>query len=298
MVIPRPWSILVASAMFACSSIAGGMEANGAEPAGTMASVEGQIRGQILAQDHHGTLLVLDDRGMVDTVRLHAGTIIAPPSYLEHDTYVSVLGYSSGADFNANEVDTPYHTRDGTVPGVDLSSVYADPTWWHGSFFAKSPSHYVRGYRVYDGLRLADLYRTVSGGGTFRGRDFIAPASAGGYRGKILPPVNGYCGPAADTAAIEASWLRVHGVFGIRFVGLIAVDGDYARLDAANPKGGGSTDYYQKELGSWHFIIGGDHGDGGDRTPGAWPPSILDALNRLTKKPDACKNSYYDSSEG
>ncbi len=50
-----------------------------------------------------------DDKGYVDTVPLHQGTIINPTGLtLQPGMDVSVLGYNAGSYFAANEVDTPY----------------------------------------------------------------------------------------------------------------------------------------------------------------------------------------------
>ena len=51
-----------------------------------------------------------DERGFVDNVRLHPGTIINPirAAASPGNGVVSILGYNAGSYFAANEIDTPY----------------------------------------------------------------------------------------------------------------------------------------------------------------------------------------------
>jgi hypothetical protein len=82
---------------------------------------EESISGRINSFDGKYTMLVADDRGFVDTVQLHQGTVINPTGIsLEPGMRVTILGYNGGHAFAANEIDTPY-TSFGVEP------IYAYP---------------------------------------------------------------------------------------------------------------------------------------------------------------------------
>jgi hypothetical protein len=70
---------------------------------------------------------LLDDRGYLDTVRLHEKTIMFPIGFvLEVGMHVRVLGFNGGSTFTANEIDTP-------LPPAELLQV---PSWygeWDGT---------------------------------------------------------------------------------------------------------------------------------------------------------------------
>jgi hypothetical protein len=149
---------------------------------------DAQIRGRITGFDGAYSLRVRDDKGYVDAVRLHQGTIINPTGLtLEPGMVVSILGYNAGPYFAANEVDTPY-TYDSGVPyygghrwnyygsGFSLAFFFGNSGWWHGSAFGGS-YRYERGVRVYEHVNTAQIYH----GGTFHGRIYIAPHTYGGY---------------------------------------------------------------------------------------------------------------------
>lgn len=153
---------------------------------------EGQIRGRITSFNGRFDLTVRDERGFIDNVRLHRGTIIYPTGItLAPGMVVSILGYNEGSYFGANEVDTPYrfsggvpyfsgHPWDYYGPTVDLGFYFGNPGWWHGGAFY-GPHHYAGGVRVYDSVRFHEVYR--GNGGTYRGRDYVAPPERGGYDG-------------------------------------------------------------------------------------------------------------------
>jgi hypothetical protein len=147
-----------------------------------------QIRGRVLSFDGGYTVDVRDERGYIDHVRLHRGTIINPTGLtLSSGMIVSILGYNAGTYFAANEVDTPYTFDYGIPyyggrpwdyygPRYTIGFFFGNPGWWHGPSFYGS-YHYAGGARIYDNVRVHDVYH----GGTFRGRDYVAPRSAGGY---------------------------------------------------------------------------------------------------------------------
>jgi hypothetical protein len=73
------------------------------------ASDEETIHGRIASFNGEYDMQVRDDRGFVDHVRLHTGTVINPTGLtLVPGMSVTILGYNRGSSFEANEVDTPY----------------------------------------------------------------------------------------------------------------------------------------------------------------------------------------------
>jgi hypothetical protein len=149
-----------------------------------------QIRGRITSFDGGYNLEVRDERGFIDNVTLHPGTIINPTGLtLEPGMTVSILGYNSGSAFSANEIDTPYtydagvpyylgHPWDYYGPSVSLGFFFGgDRGWWHGNAFRGGYS-YSGGARYYASAHIQNVYRNS---GTFHGRDVVAPREHGGY---------------------------------------------------------------------------------------------------------------------
>jgi len=146
-----------------------------------------QVRGRIASFDGAYDLTVRDDNGYIDNVRLHQGTIINPTGLtLAPGMVVSILGYNAGPFFAANEVDTPYTYYGGVPyyyghpwwfygPTVSLGFFFGNGGWWHGGYFGH-PVRYYGGYHAY-GVPVRGVYR----GGTFQGRNYVAPPSRGGY---------------------------------------------------------------------------------------------------------------------
>jgi len=80
------------------------------------ASADETIHGRIRTVDGAFNISVSDDRGFIDSVQLHQGTIINPTGLtLSPGMSVTILGTNAGSAFNANEIDTPY-TYDGPLP--------------------------------------------------------------------------------------------------------------------------------------------------------------------------------------
>ena len=78
---------------------------------------EETIKGRVISFDGKYSLQVNDDRGFIDAVELHQGTVINPTGLELHPGMaVTILGYNRGRTFAANEVDTPY-TSYGLAPG-------------------------------------------------------------------------------------------------------------------------------------------------------------------------------------
>ena len=88
------------------------------------------IHGRIISVNGTFNISVRDDRGFVDNVELHQGTIINPTGLtLASGMNVTVIGIANGGEFDANEIDTPYRYA-GPVP----EPVYLGPGWWYPGF--------------------------------------------------------------------------------------------------------------------------------------------------------------------
>lgn len=95
------------------------------------ANGEETIHGRIASIDGKYRVEVRDDRGYVDNIELHQGTVINPTGLqLEPGMQVTILGYNRGPVFAANEIDTPYLSY-GPVPlypaysvGIGFGPVY------------------------------------------------------------------------------------------------------------------------------------------------------------------------------
>lgn len=123
-------------------------------------------------------------------MRLHPGTIISPTGLtLAPGMVVSVLGYNAGSYFAANQIDTPYRYDAGVPyyaghpwnyygPTVGLSFYFGNAGWWHSGYLGGG-YRYLGGARVYNRVRVNEIYRRP--GGSYHGRDFVAPHGYGGY---------------------------------------------------------------------------------------------------------------------
>jgi hypothetical protein len=81
------------------------------------ANGEETIRGSVYAIDGKYGLRVRDERGFIDNVELHQGTIINPTGLtLRPGMPVTIAGFNRGHVFAANEIDTPFASY-GFVPG-------------------------------------------------------------------------------------------------------------------------------------------------------------------------------------
>jgi hypothetical protein len=80
-----------------------------ATPSYATPSGDEQIRGSITAVTGKYSLQVRDDRGFIDNVTLHQGTIINPTGLtLATGMPVTISGKNAGATFDANQIDAPY----------------------------------------------------------------------------------------------------------------------------------------------------------------------------------------------
>lgn len=156
---------------------------------------EAQIHGRILSFDGAYSVQVKDEKGYVDAVQLHQGTIINPTGItLAPGMVVSIMGYNAGQFFAANEIDTPYtfyagrpyyggHPYDYYGPSVGLGFFFGNVGWWHGSAFGE-PYRWNGGVRYYNNVHVNTFYR----GGTFSGRNYVVPRERGGYFGGSARP--------------------------------------------------------------------------------------------------------------
>ena len=125
-------------------------------------SNEDVVRGQILAIDGAYNLRVRDDRGFIDAIELHQGTIINPTGLrLAPGMSVTIRGINRGNALDANQIDTPYQTY-GAIPAYP----YAYPA---GSFAYPYGYGYGYGYgflpRVSVGFGVGPAYGYGWGGG-------------------------------------------------------------------------------------------------------------------------------------
>jgi hypothetical protein len=183
-----------------------------AEGADQAYSGDEQLHGRIVSFDGAYGLQVRDEKGYVDNIQLHQGTIINPTGLtLAPGMIVSIMGYNAGPFFAANEIDTPYtytygvpyyagHPWNYYGPSVSLSFFFGNPGWWHGNFFVGRP-RFVGGARVYDNVRVNNFYR----GGTFQGHNYVVPRERGGYVAHGAPARQEFHGAPQGRAEVHSS---------------------------------------------------------------------------------------------
>jgi hypothetical protein len=178
-----------------------------ARPAGAIGTDE-TIHGRIRSVDGAFRIAVDDDRGFVDTVELHAGTIINPTGLtLSEGMSVTILGVNAGSTFDANEIDTPYNYA-GPLP----TPVYYGPGYWYPGFgYGYGPSFnlivaFGGGYRSWGFVQRPFYGRPWNGYGYFGGYVGVGPL-AHGHAGAPQPPATfagrtfAHNAPAAYAAA-------------------------------------------------------------------------------------------------
>jgi len=131
----RLFATLIAAAAAVAVPVAAFAQADAPAPSyaqqPSYSSPEDVVRGQIVAFDGGFNLQVRDERGFVDNVVLHQGTIINPTGLrLSPGMTVTVRGVNRGHALDANQIDTPYTTY-GAVPAygypVAVAPYYAYP---------------------------------------------------------------------------------------------------------------------------------------------------------------------------
>ena len=140
--------------------------AQGPSPATTEEDVHGRVVGFAGAY----TLTVRDERGFIDNVELHHGTIINPTGLtLAPGMIVNVLGFNAGGYIAADEIDTPYTFYGGVPyfqghvwsywgPTVSLGFFFGNVGWWHGGYFG-GPFAWNGGVRIYHDVSYRTVYR-------------------------------------------------------------------------------------------------------------------------------------------
>jgi hypothetical protein len=114
-------------------------------------SDEETIKGRILSFDGQYRLQVRDDRGFIDDVQMHQGTIINPTGLtLSPGMSVTIYGVNQGKVLAANQIDTPYRTYGAVVvPGPYYYPAYPfayGPAFGFGIGFG-GPGWYGRYWR-------------------------------------------------------------------------------------------------------------------------------------------------------
>jgi hypothetical protein len=91
---------------------------------------EQSIRGRIQSVDGAFHVMLLDDRGFVDSVQLDQRTVINPSGLtLAPGMTVTIAGCNAGSTFDANQIDAPY-----PYTGAYPTPVYYGPGWWYPGF--------------------------------------------------------------------------------------------------------------------------------------------------------------------
>lgn len=136
----------------------------------TYASQDETIHGRIAAVNDPFNISVQDDRGFIDAVSLHQGTIINPTGLsLAAGMSVTIQGTNAGQVFEANEIDTPY-----AYSGPYPEPVYLGPGYWYPGF--------AYGYGPSFGIFLGFGF----GGGFFERRPFFGHPFFGAVGGRAL----------------------------------------------------------------------------------------------------------------
>jgi hypothetical protein len=123
----------LASAALIVPAIASAQDA----PMYAMAGTDQQIQGTIASINGTWNITVADASGYSDSVELHQGTVINPLGLtLASGMSVTVAGYPDGPNFDAMEIDTPYHYQ-----GPPPAAVYYGPgSWAPGYAYGWGPS--------------------------------------------------------------------------------------------------------------------------------------------------------------
>jgi hypothetical protein len=105
----RLQKLLLATAVSAISLIPLGAQAQSLPSYASPATREETIRGTISSFDGQYSMRVHDDRGFLDNVLLHQGTVINPTGLrLQPGMRVAITGYNNGPTLAANVINTPY----------------------------------------------------------------------------------------------------------------------------------------------------------------------------------------------
>ncbi len=178
------------------------------------ASSDETIQGRIASIDGTFNLSLSDDRGFVDSIELHQGTIINPTGLtLAAGMSVTITGYAEGSVFEANEIDTPYDYS-GPAP---VPTYYGDGWWYPGYEYGYGPSfllslNFFGGGYHFEHQRFTG--RPWDGRGFFSGRiyvqgprvifnerrSFVAPRNDSRF---VAPRDSRYVAPRNDVRTVQ-----------------------------------------------------------------------------------------------
>jgi hypothetical protein len=211
-----------------------------AQPVPQYASTEQQIRGTVASIGDKYTVYVRDERGYVDTVRLHDGTIINPTGLtLASGQSVTIMGRADGKAFDANEIDTPYSVDDG---GGDYAAIDVAPYAYESYYPA-----YALSYPAFVSLGFG-----FGGGYGYYGGGYYGH---GGYYGRGYYGHGGYYGNGYNHAGYGSRY-----PLGGSYRGSV---GGYRSNANGGYHGATSSGFRAGASSSAHFSGGGFHGGGG-----------------------------------
>lgn len=152
-----------------------------AAPLPSYATSEESIKGTISSVPSKYKILVRDDRGYVDDVTLHDGTVINPTGLtLAPGQTVTILGRNAGSTFRANQIDTPYSERS----GITYAYPYITDNAYGAPYAYGYPYDY--GYPYNGGLSLGLYF-----GSGYYGRGYYGHGGHYGGRGYYGHGYNG-----------------------------------------------------------------------------------------------------------
>jgi len=154
------------------------------------ATAEEKIQGRIRSVDSQYHITVRDDKGYLDSVALQEGTLVNPPGLrLMPRMSVTILGFSKGSVFVANEIDAAYKdaapplaanngNANWTYSGDVSAGVYGQP---RTLYYAPSTSVYIMGgYPANNTYGYSPLgYSSYGYGWPFRGYAPYSPFNYG-----------------------------------------------------------------------------------------------------------------------
>lgn len=118
----------IAAGTMAAMALLFGSSAQAQAPPPSYAVHQESIVGIVRSFDGQYTMYVRDQRGNLDRVELHQGTIINPTGLtLQSGMHVTVYGHPAGPVFVADEIDTPYRYMPYPYPYA-----YPYPAWGFG----------------------------------------------------------------------------------------------------------------------------------------------------------------------
>jgi hypothetical protein len=152
-----------------------------------------QIHGTIASLDGKYRVYVRDDRGYVDTVELHDGTVINPTGIpLQPGMPVTIYGRPNGKSFDANQIDAPNDVSDDSGPGDYGYDAGPDPGYVTPYAYYSYYPAYALSYPAF--ISLGFGFGGGYYGGGYYGRGYYGHGyngHGGGYRGSFGPGYGG-----------------------------------------------------------------------------------------------------------